>query len=115
MSNAKVEVQNLVKACNEALILAMLADGPKHGYQLAFEIETRGDGFFRFKHGTLYPILHKLEQQGLIAGTWSEEGPRGKRKSYGLTGKGRRYAHEQRAKWRTFIGHFLTVIGEEEV
>ncbi len=112
MGKTEVQTQNLTRSCNEALILASLAEGPKHGYQLALDIEERGNGFFRFKHGTLYPILHKLEKEGLIAGAWSEKGPRGKRKLYALTPGGTRYACEQRESWRSFIDSFLTIIGE---
>jgi DNA-binding PadR family transcriptional regulator len=114
MAKPDVETQTLTKSCNEALILAALGEGPKHGYQLALDIEQRGGGAFRFKHGTLYPILHKLEKEGLIAGAWSQEGPRGKRKRYVLTPKGRRYARRQRESWRDFIGQFLALIGGEE-
>ena len=112
MSKARVTVQNLTKSCNEALILVSLSDGARHGYQLALDIEQRSGGFFQFKHGTLYPILHKLEKEGLIKGVWSEEGPRGKRKSYALTARGRRFAQEQRESWRTFLGHFQAAIGK---
>lgn len=112
MSNARVEVQNLTKSCNESLILAVLACGPKHGYQLALEIEERSQGYFRFNHGTLYPILHKLEKDGLIRGAWSEEGPRRKRKSYRLTAKGQRYLDSQVDGWARFFGRFTQIVGE---
>ncbi len=114
MSKADVTSQTLTKNCNEALILAALTDGPRHGYQLALDVEERSQGFFRFKHGTLYPILHKLEKEGLIKGVWTQEGPRGKRKSYALTSKGLSFARKQRQSWRTFIEHFLIAIGPEE-
>ena len=107
-----VEPQNLNRSCNEALILAALRDGPKHGYQLALDIEERGHGLFRLQHGTLYPILHKLEKRGLIRGTWSGDRGTRKRKSYSLTPAGRRYADQQLGAWRTFIGAFLAVIEE---
>jgi DNA-binding PadR family transcriptional regulator len=114
MKKPSLETQNLTKSCNETLILSVLRDGPMHGYQLALDIEEQGGGLFRFKHGTLYPILHKLERDGLIKGTWSQESGERKRKSYALTQKGRRYAAEQRGAWRSFIDHFLQVVGEEE-
>lgn len=60
-----------------------------HGYQIATTIGERGDGYFHFKHGTLYPILHRLEEDGLIQGTWSKEGGR-RRKVYSLTHRGER-------------------------
>jgi DNA-binding PadR family transcriptional regulator len=106
-----VEAQNLTKSCNEALILACLAGGPKHGYQLALEIERRSDGIFKFNHGTLYPILHKLEKDGLIEGRWSNEGQKRKRKSYTITRKGAAYAREQHLAWRAFIDRFLNLVG----
>ena len=131
MGKAAVELQNLTKSCNEALILAALREGPKHGYQLALDIERRGGGLFRFNHGTLYPILHKLEKEGLIRGAWSEEGAAGadgaaagagagagrgrRRKSYELTRRGSEHAARQVAEWRAFLDRLLTVLegGEE--
>jgi DNA-binding PadR family transcriptional regulator len=114
-----IEPQSLAKLCNEALLLACLERGPQHGYQIALDIEERGGGFFRFNHGTLYPILHKLEKDGLIKGSWSdEEGGRGgrggrKRKSYTLTAKGRRYSDGLRTAWREFIEHFVEAVEVE--
>jgi DNA-binding PadR family transcriptional regulator len=112
MSKTRIEVQNLTKSCNESLILAVLAGGPRHGYQLALEIEERSQGYFRFNHGTLYPILHKLEKDGLIRGAWSDVGPRRKRKSYKLTAKGHRYLDAQVDGWGRFIGRFTQIVGE---
>jgi DNA-binding PadR family transcriptional regulator len=84
--------------------------GKKHGYQLALEIEERSSGFFRFNHGTLYPILHKLEREGMIRGTWSGDDLRRKRKSYSLTPKGKRYLDGQVRDWKRFFGHFTEII-----
>jgi PadR family transcriptional regulator PadR len=112
MPRRPLETQTLSRSCNEALILATLSDGARHGYEIALEIERRGGGYFHFRHVTLYPILHQLERDGLIKGSWSEEGPRGKRKLYALTRKGRRHADEQREAWRVFVEHFFAVMGE---
>ena len=106
----RIETQNLARHCNEDLILAILLGGERHGYQLALEIEERSGGFFRFNHGTLYPILHKLEQDGLIRGTWKREGPKRRRKSYALTEKGRQYAARQRGAWREFFTRFFEIM-----
>lgn len=106
----RVETQNLTPSCNEALILAALRDGPKHGYQLALDIERRSGGSFQFQHGTLYPILHKLEKSSLIRGAWEREGGGRKRKSYVLTAAGRRYATRQIESWREFIERFLAAV-----
>lgn len=110
---SRIETQNLTRHCNEDLILAILLRGDRHGYQLALELEERSDGFFRFNHGTLYPILHKLEQEGLIRGTWRREGPKRRRKSYALTEKGRRHAARQRDAWREFFTRFFEIMEDE--
>ena len=109
-----LDSSNLAKTFNEALVLACLRDGPMHGYQIATSIEERGGGYFTFKHGTLYPILHRLEKDGVIAGRWSDEGPKGRRKAYVLTRKGRAYAERQLAEWDEFIGRFTRIVALEE-
>lgn len=83
-----VDVQALVRDINEMLIFAVLRDGAKHGYQVALDVEERTDGKFTFQHGTLYPILHRLEKDGCIEGKWSKAGGR-RRKEYHLTRTGR--------------------------
>lgn len=83
------DVQGFARDIHELLVLSALREGPKHGYQIALDVETDSNGLFRFKHGTLYPILHRLEEHGLIRGEWSKEGGR-RKKVYGLTGAGRR-------------------------
>ncbi len=105
-----IDIQSLSRSCNQTLILSTLASGPHHGYQLALEIEGRSSGAFRFQHGTLYPILHKLESQGLIRGDWLEERSRRRRKSYRLTAAGRQYLKEQTAGWRDFFDRFFDVV-----
>lgn len=110
----RLEPQNLSRYFNEALILSSLKRGAKHGYQLALDIEERSEGRFGFKHGTLYPILHKLEKEGLIEGEWSDEGQRGKRKRYKLTRDGIRYLLELRESWEFLMERFSGLIAEGE-
>lgn len=79
-----------VKAINELLILGVLRRRARHGYEIALEVERRSGERFLFQHGTLYPILHRLEAEGWIEGRWERaEGRR--RKVYALTvaGQGR--------------------------
>ena len=111
MSTPPVPIQALPRTCNEALILAALAAGPRHGYQIALDLEARSGGAFRLKHGTLYPILHRLEGEGYIEGAWSDEGPRGKRKAYRLTPAGEAFAASQRAG---LLALFATITGALE-
>jgi len=109
-----LDIQSLSRSCNEVLILSTLSSGPHHGYQLALEIEEKSGGAFRFKHGTLYPILHKLENDGLIRGDWlGEEGKR-KRKRYRLTATGRSRLSEQVVEWSEFFERFFNIVVEIE-
>lgn len=107
-------IQNLTKNCNESLILAILYKEKKHGYQLALEIEEKSESQFKFNHGTLYPILHKLEKDGLIKGTWKQEGPVRKRKYYSITAKGKQYFLSQLTEWQNFYKHFFQIAGDIE-
>ena len=88
------------------LILAALADGAKHGYQLGLDIETASDGNFRFKHGTLYPILHNLEKQGLIEGSW-EHPDRRTRRFYAITPAGRKEYRRLRKELKPFLDSMI--------
>jgi len=107
-------IQNLTKNCNETLILAILFREKKHGYQLALEIEEKSQNQFKFNHGTLYPILHKLEKDKFIKGSWKKEGPVRKRKYYSITAKGKAYIQNQLQEWRIFYKHFFQIAGEVE-
>ena len=109
-----IDIPSLTKNCNEILILAVLYKEKKHGYQIALEIEEKSDALFKFNHGTLYPILHKLEKEGLIKGTWKKEGPKRQRKYYHLTARGRKYAMGQVAGWKKFFKEFFDIVGDIE-
>src|SRR5690606_23081230 len=91
-----LEAQALAKTIHELLVLATLRDGDKHGYQIALDVEERSEGAFVFQHGTLYPILHRLEAEKLIRGRWSGGSGRRRRKVYTLTAAGRRRLEEGR-------------------
>jgi len=87
VSDDGFDVQGFARDINELLVLSSLRGGAKHGYQIALDVETDSNGLFRFQHGTLYPILHRLEEEGLIEGSWSTAGGR-RRKVYALTHRG---------------------------
>ncbi|HDQ45514.1 MAG TPA: PadR family transcriptional regulator [bacterium] len=107
-------VSTLTKNCNETLILAVLAHGRKHGYQIALEIEEKSTGLFKFNHGTLYPILHKMEKEKIIKGAWKQEGPKRRRKYYTLTPAGKKYLAAQELGWRHFYTHLFRILEEGE-
>src|SRR5690606_14842863 len=90
MQRTMLEAQALAKTIHELLVLAALRDGDKHGYQIALDVEERSEGAFVFQHGTLYPILHRLEAEKLIRGQWSGGEGQRRRKVYALTAAGRK-------------------------
>jgi DNA-binding PadR family transcriptional regulator len=114
MKKPTLDIPSLTKSFNEALILAILAHEKKHGYQLALEIERKSDGLFKFNHGTLYPILHRLEKEKLIRGTWKQEGLKRQRKYYSLTAAGKKYLYTQVENWHEFTEHFFNIVGVVE-
>jgi len=65
----------------ESLLLYILADSSAYGYHVIKELERRSQGYFKFKEGTLYPVLHRLERAGLIQGRWQTL-PSGRRRKY---------------------------------
>ena len=85
----------------DALLLATLADGPRHGYAIKESLRLDSGGEFDLPTGTVYPALHRLERAGLIGGSWSVVAGR-KRRSYELTDAGRRALEAGRADWRQF-------------
>lgn len=107
-----IETRSLGRDVNELLVLATLEDGPKHGYQIALDVESDSDGAFELQHGTLYPILHRLEKEGLVEGTWEEEGRR--RKVYGLTDQGRRHIRQRGSRLLEAFHTFARMLGGED-
>lgn len=81
-----------------------------HGYELGTEIERRSEGFFTFKHGTLYPVLHRLEARGLIRGKWTAGGAERPRKYYELTRKGVRGQRDRATEWQVLISRLAVLI-----
>lgn len=110
MATEQIEVQNLTKNWNEALILSAILKGKLHGYQIAVEVEEKSGGRFKFNHGTLYPILHKLEKEGLINGGWQEEDTKRKRKYYTITSSGKKYLQQRIEEWRNLFNTFLEIV-----
>ncbi len=84
----------------DALILAVIATKPMHGYAVIEELRGRSGGKLALPEGTVYPALHRLERSGLLSSTWSDGGRR--RRVYSLTRSGRRELGIRRARWRDF-------------
>ena len=86
----------------DALVLAVLADEPLHGYAVIEALRRRSEGAFELAEGTLYPVLHRLEADGLLASSWSEAAGR-RRRVYHLTRNGRRALARRREEWSSFV------------
>ena len=85
----------------DALLLAALEDGPRHGYAVMEALREATSGRLDLPTGTVYPALHRLEAAGLIAGSWSVVAGR-RRRDYRLTAAGVRALSGKRADWRDF-------------
>ena len=88
------------------LVLLALADAPRHGYDIATFLKERSQGFFTISFGALYPILHKLEKDGLVSGTWVE-----RRKTYELTKAGRAALVDERDRHDELVGAVARLLG----
>jgi PadR family transcriptional regulator len=85
----------------DALLLAALESGPRHGYAVMEALKASTGGQVDLPTGTIYPALHRLEAAGLIAGSWSVVGGR-RRRCYVLTEAGSKALSGRRADWREF-------------
>ena len=94
--------RELLKGNTPTLVLAVLRDGPLHGYAIAREIERRSGDVLRCKEGTLYPTLQGLEREGLITGEWHREPGARDRKVYTLTPAGLAALETRAQTWVRF-------------
>jgi transcriptional regulator len=92
----------LKKGSVELLVLALLRDEPRHGYDIGKRIEERSGGRLRFQISSLYPILCRMEERGWIVGRWVERSGDRRRRFYRLTKKGIAALDDQRRTWVEF-------------
>jgi DNA-binding PadR family transcriptional regulator len=85
----------------DGLVLAIVAAEPVHGYAVIEELKRRSGGAFDLPEGTVYPVLHRLEADGLLASSWATTGGR-RRRVYRVTRRGRGALVERRAEWQAF-------------
>ena len=101
------------KGSAELLVLSLLEDQPRHGYDISKLIHTRSSGALSFHVTSLYPLLYRLEEQGLVAGRWVEKPEQRRRRYYSLTAKGRKVLLAQREGWRNFVAAISRITGIE--
>lgn len=114
---------DLIRSSADLLVLSVLDEKPQYGYAISKLIAARSDGKIRLSPGVLYPLLHQMEQQGLVLSSWetvqgerndSEDGGR-KRKWYRLSAKGRKRLESRIAMHRAYqlmIESFLPTPGK---
>jgi PadR family transcriptional regulator, regulatory protein PadR len=94
----------------DMLLLSILAEGPAHGYAVIESLRARSNNVFDLPEGTIYPALHRLENQGLLQSTWSEDSAR-KKRIYHLTSKGQKALAARREEWLKFSKAINATVG----
>lgn len=94
--------KELLKGSTVILILKLLDKKAMYGYEMIKEIEEKSSGIFTFKEGTLYPILHTLEVDGMLESYWDDGGGKRQRKYYKITEKGKLSLKDKQEEWSTF-------------
>jgi PadR family transcriptional regulator, regulatory protein PadR len=95
--------RELKRGSTEVLILSLLEERDRHGYDLARLIDERSGGAISFHAASLYPTLYRMEDQALIEGRWIEKAGQRRRRYYRLTAAGRKTLAKQRSVWETFF------------
>jgi PadR family transcriptional regulator PadR len=111
--HAQILDRELKKGSAELLILSLVEDQPRHGYDISKLIETRSGGVLRFQVASLYPLLYRLEARGWIDGKWVEKAGQRRRRYYRLTPEGKKVLAEQRDTWQEFVRAINRVTGLE--
>lgn len=102
--------KELLKGSTTMLILNLLEKENMYGYQMIKNLAEKSENIFELKEGTLYPILHGLEEKGFITSYWDESTAK-KRKYYTITEKGKKQLKDKKVEWKTFSESINKVIG----
>ena len=103
--------RELKRGSTELLILALLEQRERHGYDIGRLIHSRSGGTIAFHTASLYPTLYRLEEKDLIHGRWIEKAGQRRRRYYRLTPAGRKVLRQQRSTWEAFIAALSRVAG----
>jgi len=95
----------------DMMVLKALILAPAHGHTIAHAIEKSSEEVLQVEHGSLYPALHRLENQGLIASFWGTSENNRKAKYYRITPEGRKHLTQQRSRWETLVQAVTRVMG----
>jgi PadR family transcriptional regulator PadR len=106
---------DLLRGNTDSLLLSLIEEyGQTYGYRLIKEIGQRSQGYFRFREGTVYPALRKLENEGLIAGEWKKLPNGQERRYYTITYAGREFLAKKVEMWRSFSSAMAMILKPSE-
>jgi transcriptional regulator len=103
--------RELKRGSTELLILSLIEDRPRHGYEISKLIEERSGGALKFNAASFYPLLYRLEKRAFIEGQWVEKAGQRRRRHYRLTAEGRKVLAAERQSWRQFVEAIHRVTG----
>ena len=105
--------RELARGTIELAILSVLAGGRQYGYELLTELNGTTGGVPEVKEGTLYPLLHRLEDAGHVSSSWEAEGRTPPRKYYLLTAAGQAQLDEMRTEWQRLVAGMRRLLDGE--
>src|ERR1700741_4183503 len=105
--------RELKKGSAELLILSLIENRPRHGYEISKLIEQRSEGVLKFNVASFYPLLYRLEKRGFISGRWVEKAGQRRRRDYHITARGKTVLKEQRSSWAEFVNAIDRITGGE--
>lgn len=100
----------LLQGTLDLLILKTLETGPRHGWGISLRIQAVSEDVLQVNQGSLYPALHRLEQQGLIAAQWGASENNRQAKYYELTRLGRKQLEAERKNWERLAGAVARIL-----
>ena len=103
--------RELKKGSAELLVLSLVEDRARHGYEISKLIESRSDGMLKFNVASLYPLVYRLEARGWIQGKWVEKPGQRRRRYYRITAQGRKVLAAQRQGWKQFAEAVRRITG----
>jgi PadR family transcriptional regulator PadR len=103
MDDPRILGRELKKGSAEMLIMALVEDRSRHGYEIAKLIGDRSEGVLQFHTASLYPLLYRMEKRGWIKGQWVEKPGQRRRRYYRLTAAGKKVLVSQRNTWQEFF------------
>ena len=106
--------RELKRGTLELVLLALLKDGDRYGYEIVTELAERTNGRFEMREGTLYPVLYRLEEGKLVEPYWQTQERGVPRKYYRMTEAGRAALRSQREEWRAFVSVVEHVLGGDD-